>query len=164
MKTVDAMIPGSFDPPTNGHIDIITRASALFDSVRVVVAQNSAKNAIFTSEERRALLEDCLKHLKNVVVDTTDSLVALYAKEHNIDTIVRGVRNSSDYDYESEIALTNRILNGDLEIVFLPAKEQYRVIRSSIVRELAFHGHDVSFFVPQSVNIAMKEKFKKGDK
>ena len=74
------------------------------------------------------------------------------------------MRNSSDYDYESEIALTNRILNSDLEIVFLPAKEQYRVIRSSIVRELAFHGHDVSLFVPQSVNIAMKEKFKKGDK
>lgn len=163
MKNISAMIPGSFDPPTNGHIDIITRASKLFDKVIVVVAENSSKNAIFSFEERKDLLKRCTSHLKNVSVDTTRSLVALYAEENNIDTIVRGVRNSSDYDYESEIALTNRILNKNIEVVFLPAKEQYRVIRSSIVRELACYGHDVSYFVPQFVTEALKRKFQNTD-
>lgn len=163
MKNVNVMIPGSFDPPTNGHIDIITRASKLFDNVLVVVAENSAKNPIFSFEERKELLRKCLGHLSNIKVDSTKHLVALYAEENGIDTIVRGVRNSSDYDYEAEIALTNKIVNDKLEVVFLPAKEQFRVIRSSIVRELAYHGHDVSFFVPPVVTEALMLKLNKND-
>lgn len=152
------MVPGSFDPPTNGHLDIIKRAATLFDSVCVVVAHNSLKKPSFTTEERVNLLKECLSNLNNVYVDSTSSLVASYAKEHNINVIVRGVRNSSDYDYESELASANRLINKNLEFVFLPSSEEYRILRSSLVRELIEHDADVSLLVPPPVCKAVKDK------
>lgn len=152
------MVPGSFDPPTNGHLDIIKRAASLFDSVYVVVAHNSLKKPFFTTEERVELLKKCLDKFDNVYVDSTSSLVASYAYEHEIGVIVRGVRNSSDYDYESELASANKLINNKLEFVFLPSSEEYRILRSSLVRELIQHNADVSLFVPHSVSEAIKNK------
>lgn len=158
MKSITVMIPGSFDPPTNGHIDLITRASVLFDKVVVVVATNNSKNALFTQEERTELLKKCLNSVPNVQVDSTQDLVANYAKEKNISTIVRGVRNSADYSYEAELSLTNKLLNNNLETIFIPAGEKYRVLRSSGVRELAHFGADISLFVPKVVSEALNKK------
>lgn len=155
-KTV--MITGSFDPPTNGHINLIERSSSLFSDVVVVIADNLKKNYLFSIEERRCLLEECVKPFKNVRVDITHTLVAEYAREHGINTIIRGVRNASDYSYETELSLTNHMLNESLDTVFLPAFEKYRGLSSSGVRELAHYGVDVSLFVPSVVKEALLKK------
>ena len=152
------MVPGSFDPPTNGHLDIIKRAASLFDYVYVVVAQNSLKKPLFTTQERVELLQKCLGEFSNVYVDSTSDLVASYAREHNIGVIVRGVRNSSDYDYESELASANKLLNDNLDFVFLPSSEEYRIVRSSLVRELIQHKVNVSQFVPITISEAIRNK------
>lgn len=152
------MVPGSFDPPTNGHLDIIKRAASLFDYVYVVVAQNSLKKPLFTTQERVELLQKCLGEFSNVYVDSTSDLVASYAREHNIGVIVRGVRNSSDYDYESELASANKLLNDNLDFVFLPSSEEYRIVRSSLVRELIQHNVNVSQFVPITISEAIRNK------
>ena len=152
------MVPGSFDPPTNGHLDIIKRAASLFDYVYVVVAQNSLKKPLFTTQERVELLQKCLGEFSNVYVDSTSDLVASYAREHNIGVIVRGVRNSSDYDYESELASANKLLNDNLDFVFLPSSEEYRIVRSSLVRELIQHNVNVSQFVPITTSEAIRNK------
>ena len=152
------MVPGSFDPPTNGHLDIIKRAASLFDYVYVVVAQNSLKKPLFTTQERVELLQKCLGEFSNVYVDSTSDLVASYAREHNIGVIVRGVRNSSDYDYESELASANKLLNDNLDFVFLPSSEEYRIVRSSLVRELIQHNVNVSQFVPITISGAIRNK------
>lgn len=155
-KTV--MITGSFDPPTNGHINLIERTSSLFSDVVVVIADNLKKNYLFSIEERLSLLKECVKAYPNVRVDVTHTLVAEYAKLHGINTIVRGVRNASDYSYEAELALTNHMLNENLDTLFLPAFEKYRGLRSSGVRELAHYGVDVSLFVPDVVKKALLSK------
>lgn len=152
------MITGSFDPPTNGHINLIERTSSLFSDVVVVIADNLKKNYLFSIEERLSLLKECVKVYPNVRVDVTHTLVAEYAKLHGINTIVRGVRNASDYSYEAELALTNHMLNENLDTIFLPAFEKYRGLRSSGVRELAHYGVDVSLFVPDVVKKALLSK------
>lgn len=158
MKNIKVMIPGSYDPLTYGHIDIITRASKLFDSVVVVVAENTSKNALFTIEERVSLLKEALKDYKNISVDWTNDLVARYAKQHDIQTIVRGVRNAYDYSYEVDIYSVNSLVNNNIETIFIPACEKYKVLCSSLIKELVHFGHDVSQFVPEVVLSSLLKK------
>ncbi|MBQ7500773.1 MAG: pantetheine-phosphate adenylyltransferase [Clostridia bacterium] len=142
-----ALIAGSFDPITIGHYDIIERASALFDELYVVVFDNGVKRYMFKAEERADMIQRSCSDLKNVTVDISHSLLADYVNEHNIDVIVKGVRNSTDYDYEHQLYLINYSLCG-VETVLLPAKGGLGHISSTMVRDLIAHGKDVSGFMP----------------
>lgn len=154
------MIPGSYDPLTNGHIDLINRTAKLFDSVVVVVAQNTSKNSLFTIEERLSFLKEVFKNNKNISIDSTNDLIARYAKQNNINTIVRGVRNAYDYSYEVDIHSVNHLLNKEIETVFIPACEKYKVLCSSFIKELVHFGHDISEFVPDVVLSSLLKKHK----
>ena len=154
------VIPGSFDPPTNGHLDLIRRASLLFDKSIVLVAKNSLKNSLFSPEERFSMLKEIFKDDKKIDVDITDGLVAIYATEHSADCLVRGIRNSADYSYETEIFQVNKTIRPNLETLFLPAETAFSSIRSSSIRELALFNIDVSLFVPKIVNKKIREKMK----
>lgn len=151
------VVPGSFDPPTNGHVDIISRASKLFDSVIVLVSKNTLKKSLFSTEERVEMLQEIFHNYKNITVDVCDSLVAVYAKEKGAVALVRGLRNTGDYSYESEIWHVNRTINSALETVFLPASNKFSAIRSSSIRELALYNQDVSLFVPPVVALKIKQ-------
>ncbi|AFS78669.1 Phosphopantetheine adenylyltransferase CoaD [Gottschalkia acidurici 9a] len=159
-----AVYPGSFDPVTNGHLDIIDRCSKKFDKVIVAVLNNSSKNSMFSVEERSELLEEVLKDYKNVEVDTFSGLLIDYVRENNIDVIVRGLRAVSDYEYEMQMALTNKSLYNDIETVFLISSTQYSFLSSSIVKEVAMFNGDISSLVPKIVKDAIKEKTKEGQK
>ena len=159
-----AIYPGSFDPVTNGHLDIIDRCSKKFDKVIVAVLNNSSKNSMFSVKERSELLEEVLKDYKNVEIDTFSGLLIDYVKENNIDVIVRGLRAVSDYEYEMQMALTNKSLYNDVETVFLISSTQYSFLSSSIVKEVAMFNGDISSLVPKIVKDAIKEKTKEGQK
>ncbi len=154
------VVPGSFDPPTNGHVDLIRRASALFSDVIVLVANNSSKTSLFTVEERVLMLREIFKDNAKIRVDSCDGLVAAYAKHIGADTLVRGTRNAADYSYETEIYQVNKTICPELETVFLPASTSLSSVRSSSVRELALYDMDVSLFVPDIVNRKIVEKRK----
>ncbi len=157
MKKV--IYPGTFDPVTNGHIDIVDRATDLFDQVVITVAQNPAKTCLFSTEERVAMLEDSLKGYDTVLVDSFDGLVVDHAKEVGAIGIIRGLRAISDFEYEFQMALMNRKLNDDLRTIFLMPHENYTYLNSTIIRNLAqFHG-DVSDFVTPVVEKKLREKF-----
>ncbi len=151
--------PGTFDPVTNGHIDIIQRALELFDEVVVTVAVNPGKTPLFTVEERVNLLRESLKAYKNVKVDSFDGLVVKHAHQVGAVGIIRGLRAVSDFEYEFQMALMNRKLAGDLTTVFLMPHEKYTYLNSSIIRNLAGLSSDVSDFVPKVVIDALKKKF-----
>ncbi len=151
--------PGTFDPVTNGHIDIIRRARELFDEVVVTVAINPGKTPLFTVEERIQMLEESLKDFPNISVDSFDGLVVDHAHEVGAIGIIRGLRAVSDFEYEFQMALMNRKLAGDLTTVFLMPHEKYTYLNSSIIRNLASLKSDVSDFVPQVVLEALKKKF-----
>ncbi len=155
-----AVYPGSFDPVTNGHIDVIERASLMFDKVIVLVAINSKKRCLFSIEERKFLVQESLKYLKNVEADFTDKLAVEYAASVGAIAIIRGVRAVSDFDYEFQLALMNRKLDPKITTVFLLPKENYVYLNSSIVKEIARYGGDVSAFVPKIVEEKLKEKFR----
>ena len=159
MKTV--VCPGSFDPVTNGHLDIIERASALFDRVIVVVMVNAAKSPLFSTEQRVDMLKRSTAHLQNVTVDSHDGLLASYAKAQGATVIVKGLRALSDFEYEFQMALTNRELNHDLETVFLTATDDKMYLSSSLVKQVAQYGEDVSNFVPACILQDIQEKFRK---
>ena len=159
MKTV--VCPGSFDPVTNGHLDIIERAAALFDKVIVVVMVNAAKTPLFTTEQRVDMLRRSTAHLENVVVDSHDGLLAAYAREQGATVIVKGLRALSDFEYEFQMALTNRQLNEELETVFLTATDDKMYLSSSLVKQVAAYGEDVSKFVPACILRDITEKFRK---
>ncbi len=159
MKTV--VCPGSFDPVTNGHLDIIERASALFDRVIVVVMVNAAKSPLFSTEQRVDMLKRSTAHLSNVTVDSYDGLLATYAKTQGATVIVKGLRALSDFEYEFQMALTNRELNHDLETVFLTATDDKMYLSSSLVKQVAQYGEDVSAFVPACIMQDILEKFRK---
>lgn len=144
-----AIYPGSFDPVTNGHLEIIRRAAALFDRVTVLVAVNAMKTYLFTVDERVALLKSCTANLTNVTIDSSDRLVALYAKETNATAIVKGLRAMSDFDSEFQQALTNRQLNPQVETIFLPASGTSMFLSSSMVKQVCALGGDISAFVPK---------------
>lgn len=151
--------PGTFDPVTNGHIDIVKRASELFDEVVVTVARNPMKTALFTVEERLEMLKESLKDFKNVVIDSFDGLVVDHAKQVGAVGIIRGLRAVSDFEYEFQMALMNRKLAGDITTILLMPHDKYTYLNSTIVRNLAqFHGN-VSEFVPPIVEKKLREKF-----
>lgn len=159
-----AVVPGSYDPPTNGHLDLIRRASALFDDIVVLVAENSMKKCLFTVDERVDMLRSIFCDNRHIRVDSCSGLVAAYAKSINADTLVRGIRNASDYSYETEIFQVNRTICKDLETVFILAGSQFSSIRSSSIRELAFYGQDVSLFVPPVVSMKLKARIEREEK
>ncbi len=152
------MYPGSFDPITNGHVDVIERASLLFDTVSVVIARNSKKTPMFSEEERVAMAEEALVHLPNVKVLLYTGLVVDFAVEHKIDVIIRGIRAVTDFEYEFQIALMNRKLSPDLHTIFMLPHERYTYLNSSIIRELGRYDQDISEFVPPGVARRMKER------
>jgi pantetheine-phosphate adenylyltransferase len=156
-----AIYPGTFDPITNGHLDIIERAIKLFDTVIVTIARNSSKNPLFSDKERLEMIREVVKHLKQVEVDSFDGLLVDYAKKRNATAVLRGLRAISDFEYEFQLALTNRKLNDSFESVFLMPSERYTYLNSTIVREIARLGGDVSDFVPPIVKKAFDRKFKK---
>ena len=146
-----AIYPGSFDPPTFGHIDIIERASRLCDNLVVAVGVNSEKSAFMPAEDRRDSLVECVGHLPNVEVATFSGLLVNFAKEKNCQFIVRGLRAISDFDYEFRVSLANRTLNPEIETVFLLTREEYSFLASSVVREVSSLNGPIEKFVPEPV-------------
>lgn len=155
------MYPGTFDPITYGHIDIIKRAKELFDEVVVTVAINPGKAPLFTIDERLSLLKESLKEYKNIIIDSFDGLVVDHAHEVGAVGIIRGLRALSDFEYEFQMALMNRKLASDVTTIFLMPHEKYTYLNSSIVKNLASLKSDVSDFVPNVVQEALKKKFSK---
>jgi len=154
-----AIYPGTFDPITNGHIDIIKRASTLFDKVIVAVATNPSKKPLFSVEERVDIIKHVINGIENIEVDSFNDLLVNYALKKKAIAIIRGLRAISDFEYEFQMALFNRKLSEKLITVFLMPNEKYTYLNSKIVREVAsFHG-DVSCFVPAYVHEKLKEKF-----
>ena len=155
---IKAVFPGSFDPPTNGHLDIIQRASRLFDDVDVVISVNPAKQYMFSEQQRLEMLKELLKDYKNVQVHLWEGLIVNYAKEHGAKVLIRGIRSSNDFSYEFELAHMNQNLNPQIETMFLPSKEKWGVVKSSSIKELAMFGGDISRMVPPLVAQALKQK------
>lgn len=146
-----AIYPGSFDPITLGHLNIIRRAAKIFDRVVVCVTVNSAKTPMFSLEERMELIERVVKRLPNVSVETSDVLLAEYVKQYDKPVLVKGLRAVSDFEYEFQLALINSRLNRELDTVFLPSDAKYTYISSSVVKEMARYGADLSNFVPREI-------------
>jgi pantetheine-phosphate adenylyltransferase len=157
-----ALFPGSFDPLTNGHVDTIQRAAKLFDEVIIAVLTNTSKVSLFNSNEKIDLIEKSLQHIENVqVISHVGGLTIDLAKDLEITAMIRGMRNTLDFEYETNIALMNKQLNEEIETVILLADEKYRFLSSSLIKEVARFGGDISAFVPKVVNEAIKEKYKK---
>ena len=152
-----AACPGSFDPVTNGHIDIISRASALFDEVVVAVGVNKAKKRLFSPEERIDMLTEAASSFPNVRIDSFDGLLTDFCKEHDVHAIVKGLRAVSDFDYELQMAQMNSSLSG-IETVFVPTSPEYSFLASSLVKEVATFGGDVSGLVPEHVLHRLTER------
>ena len=154
-----AVYPGTFDPVTNGHLDLVTRASQIFDKIIIAVSNNPHKNPLFSMEERKDLIEQIVKGRKNIEVDLFDGLLVEYAKSKGACAIIRGLRAVSDFEYEFQMALMNRKLMPDLETVYLMPSEEYTYINSTIAKEIAKFGGEVSCFVPEVVKKALQKKF-----
>lgn len=154
-----AIYPGSFDPLTNGHLDVIQRAAKLFDSVVVAVAKNEDKRPLFPLKERLALVEQAVRHLPGVQADTFDGLLIDYVVGRKAQAIVRGLRALSDFEFEFQLALMNRKLNENIETIFMMPKDTYTFLSSRIVKEIARLGGDVGAFVPAHVRVALSKKF-----
>lgn len=152
--------PGSFDPVTNGHLDIIDRCSKKFDKLIVAILENDSKKSMFSVKEREELLKKTLEKYDNIEVTTFSGLLVEYVKQRNIDIIIRGLRAVSDYEYEMQMALTNKSLYEDVETVFLISSTQYSFLSSSIVKEVARFNGDITGLVPNVVRDAIKEKIK----
>ncbi len=155
-----AVFPGSFDPPTNGHLNLIERAAALFDETDIVIATNQLKDYLFTSEERFELMSQLVRQFSNVKVFLWNRLIVEFAEKNNAKILLRGVRALADFGYEFELAMTNRGLNGSIETIFLPTDPKYFVLRSSAIKEIAMFGGDISSMVPPVVATALKEKLR----
>jgi pantetheine-phosphate adenylyltransferase len=153
-----AIYPGSFDPITNGHLDILERAMKLFDKVIITIARNSVKDPLFSEKERLAMIKEAVKDLEGVEVDSFEGLLVEYARKKKATAVVRGLRAISDFEYELQMALMNRRLYEQLVTVFLMPNEKYTYLNSSIVREIARHQGDVKDFVPQHVYRKLMEK------
>ena len=158
-----AICPGSFDPITFGHLDIIQRAADVFSEVYVVVLVNSAKNALFTVEERMELIRQATAHIPNVIVDEYHGLTVEYAESVSASAIIRGLRAVSDFEYEMKITSMNRLLDNRVETFFIMTRNQYSFLSSSIVKEVAKYGGDISELLPAVVVKAMHEKFSELD-
>lgn len=154
-----AIYPGSFDPVTFGHLDIIERAADLFDEFIIAVLINSQKNALFSADERVSMIEELTKEMGNVRVRTFEGLTIDLAKEVGANVLVRGLRAVTDFDYELQIAQTNKVQYPQLETVFLTTSLAYSYLSSTIVREFASHGGDISNFVPESIIPLIENKY-----
>jgi pantetheine-phosphate adenylyltransferase len=154
-----AVCPGSFDPITYGHLDIIKRGAKVFDMVYVVVLNNSAKHPLFTVEERMDLIKEVIKDLPNVRVDQFSGLLVDYAKSVNANAIIRGLRAVSDFEYEMQITSMNRVLNENIETFFIMTNNQYSFLSSSIVKEVAKYNGKISELVPPLVEKELHKKF-----
>lgn len=157
-----AIYPGTFDPITNGHVDIIKRATLLFDKVIIAIAQNLDKEPLFSVSERKEMIQEAVKGLEGVEVDVFNGLLVDYARRRGAQAVIRGLRAVSDFEYEFQMALMNRKLFKELVTVFLMPNEKYTYLNSSIIKELAHFGGDISSFVPPFVASKLKEKFAKG--
>ena len=153
-----AIYPGSFDPITNGHLDILKSGSEIFDKVIIAVSYNINKKGFLSVDERVGLIQKSVFHLKNVEVDAFEGLTVEYAKKKNADVLLRGLRTSFDFEYELQLSQTNNALNKDLKTVFLITKPEYNFISSSMVREILANNGDISNFVPAEVNDYLKTK------
>ena len=153
-----AIYPGSFDPLTNGHLDIIQRAARLFDDVIVAIADNEQKKPLFTLKERLALVNQAVKGMRNVQVDSFDGLLVHYVEARRGDAVIRGLRAVSDFEFEFQLALMNRKLNERVETIFMMPKETYTFLSSRITKEIARLGGDVGAFVPPHIAKALKKK------
>ena len=155
-----AVCPGSFDPITNGHIDIIRRAAELFDEVTVLVVTNPDKKCVFSPEERCTLIEKAIEGIKDVKVDSFSGLLADYVKQNEMSAIVKGIRSSSDFEYEFQMALANKSLAPNAETVFLTADPRNMYVSSSLIRQIAGFGGDVSDFVPKNIVSEIEKRLK----
>lgn len=156
MKRV--IVPGSFDPITNGHVHIIEKAAKLFDEVIAVVLVNPAKQGLFTIAQRCELMQEALKHLDNVKVDSYQGLTVEYARIHDARAMIRGVRSLKDYEYEKELAAMNQLIAPEIETIVLFADDAYALVSSSMVKELAHFNVDYQRFVSPAVYAAMEKK------
>lgn len=154
-----AIYPGSFDPITKGHLNIIERASKMFDTLIVATLINSNKNSLFSMDERLSMIHESTKHLENVQVDCFSGLLVEYAKKKKANVLIRGLRAVSDFEIEMQMALVNHKLNSSLDTVFLCSDSEFAYLSSSIVKEIASFGGDISDFVSEHVALAVKDKF-----
>jgi pantetheine-phosphate adenylyltransferase len=159
-KFVRALFPGSFDPITNGHLDVINRGAKLFDELIVAVGKSPLKNQLFTPEERVEMIAELVKGLAGVSVESFEGLTVEYARQKKADVILRGLRSLTDMNYELELAMTNRSVAG-IETVFVMTTEQYGFISSTLIRQVASLGGDISNMVPANVNRRLQERFKR---
>ncbi len=155
-----AIYPGSFDPFTNGHLDLVQRAARLFDHVIVAVARSDSKNPLFSHAERLELVVQAVKHIPNVTADAFDGLLVSYVEKRGGQAVLRGLRAVSDFEFEFQLALMNRKLDERIETIFMMPTEAYTFLSSRIVKEIARLGGDVSMFVPPHVQTALQRKLK----
>ena len=153
--------PGTFDPITNGHLDIAKRAAVLFDHVILAIANHPKKNSLFTVEERIDLIQASIEHLDNVSVSSTDALIVRFAKENEAIALIRGLRSISDFEYEFQMALMNRSLAPEISTVFMMPDERYMHLNSTVIKEIAALEGDISAFVPAIVEAQLKSKLNK---
>jgi pantetheine-phosphate adenylyltransferase len=154
------LLPGTYDPPTNGHLNILRRAARLFDVVHVVIAVNPGKSYLFSADERLGMMSALAHGMPNVEVSTWNGLIVDFADRIGVHVIVRGVRALADFDYEFELSLLNRSLNPRIETIFMPTDQKYSVIRSSAIKEIAGFGGDISGMVPPNVAQALHQKMR----
>jgi pantetheine-phosphate adenylyltransferase len=156
-----AIYPGTFDPITNGHVDLIKRSLKIFDEVIIAVAKSQRKSPLFTVEERVELIRDVVKDLKGARVEAFDSLLVEYTKSRDGVAIIRGLRAVSDFEYELQMALMNRRLDAEIETVFMMPSEEYTFLSSTIIKEVASFGGNIKGLVPEVVEKALKEKLRR---
>ena len=155
-----AVFPGSFDPPTLGHLNIIERTSRLFDTIDVAIAVNPEKKYLFSAEERMALLKEMTRNLSNVTVHICNTLISEYCRSVGAKVLLRGIRNTNDFSYEFDLSLMNHNLDSKIETLFLPTEAKYVIVRSSSIKELAQFGGDIKEMVPEIVEKAIRQKYK----
>jgi pantetheine-phosphate adenylyltransferase len=156
-----ALYPGTFDPLTNGHLDLIKRSVRMFDKVVVAIFESPMKGPLFSVEERRRLIEESTRGLSNIEIDTfNNTLLVFYAKQRQAHVIIRGLRAIADFEYEFQMTLMNRRLDEDIETVFLMPREEYTYVASRLIKEVAAYGGNVEELVPPPVALALKEKFR----
>ena len=155
---ISALVPGSFDPPTKGHLDVVERCAALFDEVIVAVVHNPSKSPLFSADERVALLEECTNGWSNVRVEAFEGLIVDFAREVGAKTMVKGLRAVTDFEFEIQMSQMNRHLSGDVVSLFVATKPEYAYLSSSLVKEVARLGGSVDALVPEPVAAALKER------
>ncbi len=158
MNSKVAVFPGTFDPPSLGHMDIIYRSAKIYDKLFVVVADNISKKTMFTAQERKAMLQELLKEYDNVEVCTWSGTTVDFAETHDTGIVIRGVREINDFGYEFELAMVYKYMLPDLEVLFMPTDPNLSMIRSSMIKEMALFGADIAPFVPKLVSDAVKAK------